>query len=62
MLLDLSRMSVRGLIDWLAAEKGLTRVEAYMLSSVAASLKMSEVVDMPNYAISCSIPLSIFTE
>jgi acetamidase/formamidase len=57
---EASRMAVRGLMDWLVAEKALTRVEAYMLASVSASLKMSEVVDMPNYAISCSIPLSIF--
>ena len=61
-LREASRMALRGLIDWLAAEKGLTRVEAYMLASLAASLRMSAVVDMPNYAISCAIPLSIFTE
>lgn len=59
---EAARMALRGLVDWLEAEKGLTRVEAYMLASVAASLKMTEVVDMPNYAISCSIPLNTFSE
>lgn len=57
---EAARMALRGLIDWLEKEKGLTRVEAYMLSSVAASLRMTEVVDMPNFAVSCSIPLSTF--
>ncbi|KAK3936264.1 hypothetical protein QBC46DRAFT_395489 [Diplogelasinospora grovesii] len=59
---EASRMAVRGVIDWLVAERGLTREEAYMLTSVCAGLTMAEVVDMPNYAISCSIPLSIFTD
>ncbi|KAI1410814.1 hypothetical protein F5Y13DRAFT_69385 [Hypoxylon sp. FL1857] len=59
-LREATRKAVRGVIDWLAAEKGLTRVEAYMLTSVAGNLKMCEVVDMPNYTIGCSIPLSIF--
>ncbi|KAJ9132533.1 Formamidase [Pleurostoma richardsiae] len=59
---EAARMALRGLIAWLVADKGLTRVEAYMLASVAASLKMTEVVDMPNFAVSCSLPLSCFDE
>lgn len=59
-LREATRKAVRGVVDWLAAEMGLTRVEAYMLASVAGNLKMCEVVDMPNYTIGCSIPLSIF--
>lgn len=61
-LREATRMALRGAIDWLVAEKGLTRLEAYMLASVAGNLRMSAVVDMPNYAISCAIPLGIFTE
>ena len=59
-LREATQMAVRGMIEWLVAEKGLTRVEAYMLSSVAATLKMAQVVDMPNYGIACSLPLSTF--
>jgi acetamidase/formamidase len=59
-LREATRKALRGLMEWLMAEKGLTRVESYMLSSVAANLKMVEVVDMPNYAIACSIPLNVF--
>lgn len=57
---EAAKMALRGLIDWLEKNKGLTRVEGYMLASVAASLRMTEVVDMPNFAVSCSIPLSTF--
>jgi acetamidase/formamidase len=59
---EASRMAVRGLIDWLEAEKSMTRVEAYMLCSVASKLRMSEVVDMPNYAVSCALPLDVFID
>jgi len=61
-LREASRKALRGLMGWLVAEKGLSRMESYMLSSVAASLKMVEVVDMPHYAIACSIPLSVFED
>lgn len=59
-LKEAARKGLRGLIDWLVAEKGLTRVEAYMLVSVAGDLRISEAVDMPHYAVACSIPLNIF--
>ncbi|KAI0172288.1 hypothetical protein GGR52DRAFT_549798 [Hypoxylon sp. FL1284] len=59
-LREATRKAVRGVVDWLEADKGLPRVEAYMLASVAGNLRMCEVVDMPNYTIGCSVPLSIF--
>lgn len=59
-LREASRKALRGLIDWLVGEKGLEREEAYMLASVAADLKIAEIVDMPNYAVACALPLSVF--
>lgn len=59
-LLEATRKAVRGEIDWLVAEKHLTRNEAYMLLSVAGDLRVAEIVDMPNHAVACSIPLNIF--
>lgn len=59
-LREASRKALRGLIAWLVGEKGLERTEAYMLASVAADLKIAEAVDMPNYAVACSLPLSVF--
>ncbi|KAI8629217.1 hypothetical protein F5Y19DRAFT_434397 [Xylariaceae sp. FL1651] len=59
-LREATRKAVRGVIDWLEAEKALDRIEAYMLVSVAGLLRMCEVVDMPNYAIGCAVPLDIF--
>lgn len=59
-LREASRKALRGLINWLVGEKGLTREEAYILASVAADLKIAEAVDMPHYGVACSLPLSIF--
>ncbi|VDB98139.1 unnamed protein product [Peniophora sp. CBMAI 1063] len=59
-LLDATKAAVRYMIDTLVAEKGLTRVEAYFLCSVAGDLRLHEVVDMPNYVVGMMMPLSIF--
>jgi acetamidase/formamidase len=39
---------------------GLTRSQAYSLCSVAADLRISEIVDAPNWIVSAYMPLSIF--
>lgn len=60
-LLEATRKAVRFMIDWLVSTKGLTRHEAYILTSVAGDLKLAEVVDMPNFAVTMSIPLNLFS-
>lgn len=57
---EATRKAVKGLVAWLEVEKGLSSVEAYMVASVAGDLKIAEAVDMPHYAVACSLPLSIF--
>jgi acetamidase/formamidase len=59
-LREASRKAVRGMVEWLVGEKGLAREEGYMLCSVAGDLKIAEAVDMPHYAVACSLPLSVF--
>ncbi|KAK7927020.1 hypothetical protein PG985_004018 [Apiospora marii] len=61
-LREATRKAVRGVLAWLVAEKGMERVEAYMLASVAGNLRLTEVVDMPNYAVGFGIPLGIFVD
>jgi acetamidase/formamidase len=53
--------SVRNMINHLSSEYKLSKEESYILCSVAADLKISEVVDKPNWIVSCYIPLSIFS-
>jgi len=60
-LMDGTKAAVRKMITYLVREHGLTREEAYILCSVAVDLKVSEVVDAPNWVVSAFLPLSIFS-
>jgi acetamidase/formamidase len=55
-----AQQAVRYMIDHLVAERGLSREEAYVLASVAVDLKISEIVDAPNWIVSAFLPESIF--
>ncbi len=55
-----AQQSIRYMIDHLIMERGLTWEEAYILCSVAVDLKMSEVVDAPNWLVSAFLPESVF--
>ncbi|MFC1555230.1 acetamidase/formamidase family protein [candidate division KSB1 bacterium] len=48
------------MIDYLEAEKGIDRTEAYVLCSMAGDLIIAEVVDLPNMLVCMHIPKSIF--
>jgi acetamidase/formamidase len=59
-LLVAARDAVRRMIDWLGREHGLAAADGYLLCSVAIDLRISEIVDMPNYVVTAHCPLSIF--
>lgn len=59
-LMSAARDAVRRMIDYLGREHGLTDIDAYMLCSVAVDLKISEIVDAPNWIVTAYCPLSIF--
>ena len=60
-LMEASRQAVRAMIAHLGTAHGLSRAEAYVLCSVAADLKISEVVDVPNWVVSAFLPLGLFS-
>jgi acetamidase/formamidase len=55
-----AQQAVRHMIHHLATERGFSREEAYIICSVAADLKISEIVDAPNWIVSAFMPDSIF--
>jgi len=57
---EATKWAVREMIDFLVTEKHLSRDDAYMLSSVAANLSITELVD-GNKGVHMTIPKSIFT-
>ena len=59
-LLEAAREATRSMIAHLVATHHLAPEDAYVLCSVAADLKISEVVNAPNWVVSSYLPLSIF--
>jgi formamidase len=55
-----TRRALLELLDWLVSERGLGREAAYVLMSVAAELRVSELVDAPNALVSAALPLEVF--
>ena len=59
-LLGAARDAVSRMIDWLGREHGIAPIDAYLLTSVGIDLRISEIVDMPNFVVTAHCPLSIF--
>ena len=57
-----ARNALLEIIDYMVKEKGLTREQAYVVSSVAVDLRIGQLVDVPNYIVSAILPLTIFKE
>jgi acetamidase/formamidase len=55
-----ARDAVSGMIDLIAAREGMSAVEAYMLCSVAGDLRISCIVDAPNWVVSLYMPRAVF--
>ena len=59
-LMAAARDALRHMIDLLSARHGMAAVEAYMLCSVCGDLRISEIVDMPNWVVSFYFPRVVF--
>jgi len=59
-LYQAAQQALREMIDLIHTQYGLTRKEAYLLSSAAVDLKLSEVVNDPNWVVSAYLPKNIF--
>ena len=55
-LMQGARAAVSGMIDLLTRRHGMAAVDAYMLCSVCGDLRISEIVDMPNWVVSFYFP------
>jgi acetamidase/formamidase len=59
-LFGAARDATRRMIDRLGVRHGLPADDAYMLISVAGELRISEIVDQPNWIVTCYVPTSVF--
>jgi acetamidase/formamidase len=61
-LMEATKQAVRATMDQLVDRHGLSREESYALCSVAADLRIHEVVDAPNWVVGAFLPDNIFTQ
>lgn len=59
-LMEGARIAVSQMIDLLGQQQGLSAEDAYMLCSVCGDLRISEIVDMPNWVVSFYFPRVVF--
>ena len=59
-LMEGARQAVMGMVDLLSTRYRLQPVDAYMLCSVCGDLRISEIVDMPNWVVSFYFPRIVF--
>ncbi|WP_053947138.1 acetamidase/formamidase family protein [Halolamina sediminis] len=58
-LMDATKEAVRRMIAHLHERRGLSRADAYVLCSAAVDLKISQVVDAPNWTVTAYLPESV---
>jgi len=61
-LMTASKESVRNMIGYLRKTYGFTREQAYVLCSVAADLRIHEVVDKPNWVVGTMMPKDVLPD
>jgi acetamidase/formamidase len=59
-LMQAARASVRSMVDLLMRQQGMPAIDAYMLCSVCGDLRISEIVDLPNWTVSFYFPRVVF--
>ncbi|RZL98601.1 MAG: acetamidase, partial [Sphingomonas sp.] len=59
-LMQGAKEAVAQMVDLLSARYGLDPLDAYMLTSVCGDLRISEIVDMPNWVVSFYFPRCVF--
>ena len=60
-LMAAARDALSNMIDLLAAQHRMAPIDAYMLCSVCGDLRISEIVDMPNWVVSFYFPRVVFS-
>ncbi len=59
-LMSGARDAVSAMIDQLCSTHAMSAIEAYMLVSTCGDLRISEIVDMPNWVVSFYFPRCVF--
>ena len=55
-----ARNALASMVDYIMAEYGYDKTQAYMITSVAVDIRIGQLVDVPNVGITAILPLDIF--
>jgi formamidase len=55
-----ARNALTAMIDYIVAEYGYDRTQAYMIASIAVDMRIGQLVDVPNVGVTAVLPLDIF--
>jgi acetamidase/formamidase len=55
-----TRTAIQEMVDFLAATKGLTKHQAYQLTSIAGHVTMTQLVDLPNLGVHVKMAKDLF--
>jgi acetamidase/formamidase len=55
-----TKAAIQEMIDFVAAQRKLTKHQAYQLVSLAGNVAVTQLVDKPNYGVHVRMPKSIF--
>lgn len=58
-LFEAARQATAGMIEEIVRRTGLDELDAYLLASVAGDLKISEIVDQPNWVVSMHLETAV---
>ena len=58
-LMEAAKNTTRYLVEWLCQTTHLDADQAYVLASVCAELRISQIVDAPNWTVTAFFPLSV---
>ena len=58
-LMTASKDALRAMVEHMCTTYGMEPIDAYVLSSTVVDLKITEVVDAPNWVVSAYLPLSV---
>ena len=59
-LMQAAKDSLQAMVEHISTTYHIEPVEAYVLASLVVDLKISEIVDRPNWIVSSYLPLAIF--
>jgi acetamidase/formamidase len=57
-----TRTAIQEMVDFLAATKGLTKHQAYQLTSIAGHVSMTQLVDLPNLGVHVKMAKELFRQ